>query len=188
MNDTIDSIVNDMYDYQKENNIKAECLTNSQTLLDILRNSGISNVKSMACIFVGDEGVEKKIIMKHMVLVLDNGTVIDPSYEVSSLENKRYYGTYDAYKKEGYPSFDKDGIHQFIHFIDVSNKMNQGEFCRGENLDYYNKQIAYIMNHYLERKHDLFWCEHESCLESTEPFDSEEELKEHTYKYHSPRM
>jgi hypothetical protein len=191
MTDTIDTIVNDMYDYQKKNNISAECLTNCQSLLDILRNSGVNNIESCACICVGDEGGKKKIIKKHMVLVLDSGRVIDSSFEVSSLENQRYYETYSAYQKEGYPSFEKDDIHQFIHFIDVSKKMNEGEFCRGENLDYYNKQLDYIMDHYLERKKGkkkVFWCEHEACLESTEPFSSEEELKEHTHKYHSPRM
>ena len=135
-----------------------------------------------------------------MVLLFGDDVVYEPSYEVSSLKNQMYYDTYVSYKSDGHQPFEKEDILKFIEFIDVSNKMNQGDFCRGEDLDYYNNQFNYIMDHYLERNNcsvratlepaetNVFWCEHEICLESTDPFRTEGELNDHISEFHSCGM
>ena len=202
MTDTIDTIVNDMYAYQKKNDIKGKCLTNCQTLLDISRSLGVNEMKSCACICVAYCGAEKLIFKKHIILLLSNGAVYDPSYEVYSLENKMYYHTYVSYNQVENPPFEKDDISGFIEFIGISNQMNNGDFklLQGKELDYYNNQFNYIMDHYIERNNDIaiatlgvqvevdtsevLWCEHEMCLESTESFATERELEEHISKCH----
>jgi len=34
-------------------------------------------------------------------------------------------------------------------------------------------------------EYDICWCEHEDCLEETEPFNSESELGNHTFMHHN---
>ena len=208
MTDTINAIVNDMYVYQKKNNIKGQCLTNCQTLLDISRSLGFNEMKSCACICVGYCGDEKIIFKKHMILLI-NGIVYDPSDEVFSLEDKMYYDTYVSYKRDENSHnffYDKYDILRLIEYISISKQMNNGDFklLQGKALDYYNNQFNYIMDHYLMRNNDIaiaddpvkspplrgedksevIWCCHEMCLESTESFATERELEEHISKCH----
>ena len=125
----IGTIVNDMYEYQKENGIVNQCLTNVQTLYDILKDLGIHNVKAKAYICVGNQqdGI-KKIIKKHMALIWDN-YIIDPSYGVASLNDLRYYETYEDYMMTmEYPEFKEEDIQSFNSFRDVSKEINNGIF------------------------------------------------------------
>lgn len=140
----IGTIVNDMYEYQKENGIPDKCLTNVQTLYDILKDLGIHNVKSKAYICVGNQQDGKKVNKKHMALIWDN-YIIDPSYQVASLNDLRYYETYEDYMMTmEYPEFKEEEIQSFYRFIDVSKEINNGIFCRSPGLYYYNDQFDYI--------------------------------------------
>ena len=151
----INNILNDMHNYQKLNGIHRRCLTNAQTLYDYY-----DGFKARAFICVGDlpDG-RKYVVDKHMALTLDD-KIFDPSYEVASKKNVKYYITYDEYRKSDPkpPSFNKEQINGFLKFINYANDMNNGkevfsgaslEGCCGD--DYYGNQLNYL-NHMIHRR------------------------------------
>ena len=147
----IEDLVSIMIRYQEMHDIKSQCLTNTQTLYDLLKNSSYTHVsppdvKSAACIAVGWKNNGEMMTTKnHMILKVDN-RIIDPSYEVSSLDNILYYDTYDRYKDDysGRPPFDKDDLDLFHNFTEYAKKINEGKFWPSPDLGYYKNQIDYI--------------------------------------------
>ena len=151
----INNTLNDMHTYQKLNGIEDRCLTNAQTLYDYY-----DGFKARAFICVGDlpDGT-KLVVDKHMALTLDD-KIFDPSYQVASKKNVKYYTTYDEYRKSDpeYPSFNKEQINGFLKFIDDANDMNNGKDVRCQDAegvkggdDYYENQLNYL-NHMIHRR------------------------------------
>jgi hypothetical protein len=155
----ISSIIRSMREYQKKYNIKGQCITNTQYLYDIIKNY-TNDVKTKA-VYVISENKEENIftlVGSHMVLVLDDDTCIDPSYEIFCLKNKSYYNNFenlmsnfnDKSKNILKEKFDlKKIISEHIRFKKISNEINNGEFFLSiTGKEYYNKQADYVEKEY----------------------------------------
>jgi hypothetical protein len=81
-----------MLSYQKQQNIKGMCVINCKYLLECLQiQYPKCNAKVLPVIVVEDriDNLTEFCIV-HMVIVIDEKDIIDPSYEVYSLKNIRY--------------------------------------------------------------------------------------------------
>ena len=133
-----------MHCYQKENNIKDKCMTNCQTLLDILRDYyNIKGAKSRACICVGftEVGEIRTVVDRHLVVEVE-GEIIDPSYCVDNLKNKKYYYKYiDFMNKYHYLV----SIKKFEGFKKRADEMNNNKFLVCDP-SYYDNQFIYMLD------------------------------------------
>ena len=152
------SVINTMMEYQKINNIKGECITNTQILYDIIKAiEPTLDVKIKAVIVVANDDNITYCVKGHLVLVVDNGKkVLDPSYEVASYENSNYLTNVNTFikflknnynKKQQTELFNSCGklpsiIESHIRFVNFANRMNDGDFYR--YVDYYNNLFNYI--------------------------------------------
>jgi hypothetical protein len=153
------SIVNTMIEYQKIHNIKGRCITNTQILYDIIRATNPSlDIKIKAVIVIIDDTENNIMICNraHMVLYIGNGNVIDASYEVASYKNSHYFTNIKDFISFCFKNYGKEqqielwdgfgGIKKitedFINFVNLSNEMNDNEFC--VNKEYYDNLLNYI--------------------------------------------
>lgn len=148
----IANIILSMREYQKENNIKNQCVTNTQYLYDIIKMNSISNVKTKAVyVFSGNYEEDTAIFVGgHLVVELDDETIIEPSYDIFSLKNKSYFDNI----KDLLNIFDnkvelktKININKLIYdniqFMKISEQINNGELLISDK-EHYNKQADYI--------------------------------------------
>jgi len=148
----IANIILSMREYQKENNIKKQCVTNAQFLYDTIKVNSIRNVKTKAVFVYSDNNEEDTAIIVggHLVVELDDETIIEPSYEIFCLKNKSYFDNikdlvniFDN-KVELKTKIDiKKLICEHIHFMKISEQMNNGELIITDK-EHYNKQADYI--------------------------------------------
>ena len=156
----IDNIILSMMEFQKENNIKKECVTNTQYLYDIIKMNSSNNVKAKAVLvfahYIDENGIPTWIsIGGHLVVQIDdNKTVFDPSYDIFCLENKSYFDNIKdfmdfvtIYGNKNFINI-KKLILEHIQFIKIANRINNGEF-RCHDIQFYNNQADYIENLYL---------------------------------------
>lgn len=81
-----------MHQYQKNNNIKGQCIQNCQFLYDcITKNNLPIIIKPKAVIVAYNPYPTHTMFHIHMVLQTSEGNIIDPSYEVSCIEKSAYY-------------------------------------------------------------------------------------------------
>ncbi len=137
-------IVRSMVEYQKTNNITGMCLTNALYLKDSLIASQVpAKVKSCFACYKNEK---IRAIVVHMVVQLHDDTLIDPSYEICC-QNPKYFDKYHmalsymSFNK----SFTKKVLEDYLHFVSLSEKINQGEILisRGDK-DYYYNQADYV--------------------------------------------
>jgi len=149
----ISNIILSMREFQKENNIKSQCVTNTQYLYDIIKNnSSITNVKAKA-VYVFSNGAETTtghFVSGHLVVVLDDGTIIDPSYDVFCLKNKSYFDNikdlmdrFDDKNKLNTKIDIRNMVSQHIHFMKLAEQINNGELIITDK-KFYNDQADYI--------------------------------------------
>ena len=84
----ISNIILSMREFQKENNVKKQCVTNSQYLYDCIKhNSSKTNIKVKAVlVFSSDDDTNIGVLVTgHLVVVLDDDVLIDPSYDIFCL-------------------------------------------------------------------------------------------------------
>ena len=88
----IPHITHSMREYQKKNNITRQCVTNAQSLCDIIKNNSTSNAKTKAVFVVAENNEEDAniIVSGHLVVELDDETILEPSYDIFCLQNKSY--------------------------------------------------------------------------------------------------
>ena len=145
-----------MHEYQRINKINGECVTNVQYLYDTI-NFNYPNleykpkVKAVIC-FYQDLKKHTNVINIHMVIMMNNKNLIDPSYEINSLENVLYFDSIkefiDVIGKEFMKTISiKDFIEKFLHFKDIEETINNGD-CLIVNKKYYNNQADHIENHF----------------------------------------
>ena len=147
-----DDIILSMREYQKENNVKNQCVTNAQYLYDTIKINSNSNVKTKAVLVFSDNTEEDTaiIVSGHLVVLLDDEIIIDPSYDIFCLKNKSYFDNikdlvniFDS-NVELKSKFDiKKLVCQHIHFMKISEQINNGE-CIITEKEHYNKQADYI--------------------------------------------
>lgn len=161
MNSTefVANVVLSMRQYQKENDIKRQCITNTQYLYDLIKTNTLSDVKVKSVLVVGHKNDEELcLISGHLVVVLDDGLVIDPSYEIACIENRRYFDNVNDFLKcigkvdrsQFYVDV-KTMIKNQLVFMKYAEKMNNGD-CLVVDKDFYNKQADYIEEKYKDFK------------------------------------
>lgn len=144
----ITEIANDMCLYQKLKNVKAECVTNTQILFDIINdNYPHLDVKAKPC-FVIEKNKDKKYLKTtvHILIQINNKTIIDPSYETACLKNALYMDTINDIKDflgDLFKSNSKYLITNFLKLNDYCSKMNTKKF-RVQNSDYYNNVFDFL--------------------------------------------
>lgn len=142
-----------MHQYQKANNVKQECVTNVQYLIDQLHSIGIK-CKASAVIVMSKNVINRG----HVVIILDDGSVVDPSYEIAKLQNIQYYDNIraftDIFHKECFEDeqtktdFLKLVIKDFLHFTGLADKINNslqhGNSFLVFDEEHYNKQADFM--------------------------------------------
>lgn len=158
MTTNINDIILSMYDFQRENNIKQRCMTNCQTLYDIIKDSeceiktkegNIAVIEPMAIIaFIEDEEKETLQISPHMVLKIDNDELLEASYEFSG-KNVKYLSTIQKFlNATKLLKMDKDFVKEIIRqhtgFCKIAERMKNGEFIITDN-EYYKNQMTHLI-------------------------------------------
>jgi len=152
----VGNIINSMREYQRKNNIKNKCVRNAQYLYDTIRMNSSSNVKVKAVLVYAEDAdkEESRIVAGHLVLVLEDETIIDPSYDIFSLKNKVYSDNINDFmnmfknKDEVRKDIDiKYIISRHIDFMKFAERINNGE-CPVSDKKYYNDQADYIESLY----------------------------------------
>jgi hypothetical protein len=132
----IANIILSMREYQKENNIKNQCVTNAQYLYDIIKTNSNSNVKTKA-VFVFSHNNEEDtsiFVSGHLIVILNDETIIEPSYDIFCLKNISYFDNikdlvniFDDKVKLKSKIDIKKLICDHIHFMKLSDQINNGE-------------------------------------------------------------
>jgi hypothetical protein len=146
----IQLFIKHMIEYQKNNNIKGQCITNAQYLYDYI-NHNFPNInpkaKAVVCLGNDNENNITKCIC-HMVIMIDD-IIYDPSYEIISLNDIYYFGnmkSFSSYIKK-IPLFPEDiylkTVSNFIEFIKLADKINEGGLLVCDK-DFYNNQADYV--------------------------------------------
>ena len=135
-----------MLNYQKENNIKGNCITNVQYLYDQINKNCENKVKARAVIVYN---VEKNILCHgHLVLEYEDGTFIEPSYELVKLNNNKYFTTiHDLNFKKRNKTLQKKILNEHILFCKYAERINQGEILINDK-KYYEDQADYVENYF----------------------------------------
>jgi hypothetical protein len=140
-----------MLRYQKENKVKKQCVTNVQYLFDQLILHGVK-CKAKPAIVCN----KTHIIRGHVVIVLDDGTIVDPSYEIAQLQDTQYIGNikvfssllkYDDSQSQSKEDFLKQTITDFLDFNKLAEDINKSQHCKSfiiTDKEHYNKQADYI--------------------------------------------
>ena len=152
--DTISKIVSAMLDYQKEHSITSRCMTNTQYLIDQIRhNCPDIPVKVAPVIVAGGMGDTLQCVV-HLVVLINDTDILDPSYETYSLNNKEYYGSYKVFYEtlkhlelEKGKEFSKYILNSYLRLSKVADRINKKEFCIC-NKEYYTSQADYVQSVY----------------------------------------
>ena len=138
-------IIQAMHDYQKKHGIVNKCITNTQYALDCFRaNHPTIPVKACAVIMVSQVDDAVKIWGGHLVLVVGKDTVIDPSYDTSSIPDSHYF-TSIPLVLEMLPMLRDDKellrktIKAYVDFKGYADQMNAGALLTTD-MNYYNAQ------------------------------------------------
>jgi hypothetical protein len=161
-NEFISNLVISMREFQRKNNIKNNCITNVQYLYDVIRmNRKDINVKTKAVFVFSYDDITKIPILNdgHLVVILNDKTIIDPSYDVFCLRNKMYFDNLkdlmdsitnnDDLKSnfnmdELKANFNvKQSLITHIRFKNISNRINNGELLISDK-KFYTEQADYI--------------------------------------------
>jgi hypothetical protein len=155
-------IYNYMIEYQKKNNIKKLCYLNAYYYYKKITQGGICanppKVKIVICVAripgPSTNSPERFYINhNHMVLIHPDGTIIDPSYEITQIPNINYCLTIreanDILKygitPEGKPTrLSKEQVNGFIQAIKNAKRINNGVALTKAQRKYYNEQADYV--------------------------------------------
>jgi len=148
------NIINLILDYQRDNDIKSECIANVSVLCEICRHYGI-NVKAVPAVVTSRCGDTFGFVTPHMAAELQSELgefIIDPSYEVVEMKNTEYFKTYktlvEKFENPNCPKIKEYlrgcavGLVKFKPFAD---RINQGEEIGSSN-SYYDGLCDYVVN------------------------------------------
>ena len=147
----MENIVLQMMNFQHFYKIKGACATNAKCMSDYLKKTcPDKKIEVYPAIVTSDEGIRV-----HLIILADeleeqevNAKLLDPSYDVFSLENKRYYLNIKEFvdaienpadKQNELKSLGKD----FMKYLDCANQINSGTF-ENFNAELYEKQTEYV--------------------------------------------
>ena len=139
----MENIVLQMMNFQHFYKIKGACATNAKCMSDYLKKKyPDKKIEVYPAIVTSDEGVRV-----HLIILADEA-LIDSSYDVFSLENKRYHLNIKEFvdaienpadKQIELRSLGKD----FMKYLECANEINQATF-ENFNAELYNKQTEYV--------------------------------------------
>lgn len=144
----METLILNMYKFQKNKGIKDQCVTNTQFLYDCIKHSYKTDVKPRACIVLSlPENKEELRTIIHLVVGV-NDTIIDPSYDIASLKPKKYYfdiKTYmEAIKRINVSlDFKKKIIERFMVFLRLAKRIEAGELLVCDE-KFYKEQADFI--------------------------------------------
>ena len=149
----ISDIVRFMREFQEQNCIIKQCITNAQYLYDFIKTNGIINVKVKAVIVISNNYDKISIIVGgYLVVVLDDKHIIDPSNEIFTLKDKSYFDNIKDFtnnfnletsNQENNRELIKQTIHTFLRFYKIAEQINNGELIITDK-EFYNNQADYI--------------------------------------------
>ena len=150
----ISNVVLSMREFQKNNGIKKQCVTNTQYLYDTIKMNSINNVKAKAVFVLScDNDTDTSVFVGgHLVVKLDDETIIDPSYDIFCLKNKSYFDNIkdlmDMFNDNDKVKLKSDVdikklICDHIHFIKLAEQINNGQHTITEK-KFYDNQADYI--------------------------------------------
>jgi len=142
-------IIKLMHQYQKDNNITKQCVTNVQYLYDVFKCNinEYFTFKAIPVMCIGYRGNDIIIVKGHLLLKLED-RIIDPSYEIDSLDNLHIYDNIKMFLdalsvNEALQDFiRKDVVTTFLTFKSLADQINSGGLVTDK--DYYNNQADYI--------------------------------------------
>jgi len=143
----ISKICRVMREYQEMNNIKEMCMTNTQTLYDIIKVSFPEvDVKAKAVICCNE--MEDYVIRQtiHLMIIAD-GIYYEPSYELYAF--KPMYFSSIKNLLDGFVPNDlikdnlKNTLPTFLRFVEHEKNINNGDFLITDK-EYYNNQLDYL--------------------------------------------
>ena len=141
-----EQILHAMRTYQMQHTITRMCITNTQFYLDCVKqNHPELRAKALAVIVLAED---KAVV--HLVVKIGN-KIIDPSYDINSLNDALYFNSYVTFKKasKSLPivyeneNDEKWFLNAFMEFIDFAREMNNGQLLV-VNKEYYDAQADYI--------------------------------------------
>jgi hypothetical protein len=145
--------------YQMDNNIKGQCITNCQILLD-LYNTFIKpfidiemKVKAVMVVCNFDDIQATGIVQGHLILDID-GETIEPSYEIFIFPKPIYFDNIKRFNdcvkwdksisKQEELQNKKDTFSKFLDFKKIADEMNEGKFIIVDRV-YYHNAIDYLL-------------------------------------------
>jgi hypothetical protein len=151
-----------MYEYQRKNGIKGQCLANTQYLFDSIKASFRNAPVKAKAVIIND--YDEKTIYKdnekdhieithrlvvHMVLQINEKQSLDPSAEFADLKKIQYIGhnfcsSLKKLKESGFSDeILKTTLKKYLLFISYAERMNSGELIVADK-SYYNEQAEYV--------------------------------------------
>jgi len=154
----ISKICRVMREYQKMNNTIEMCMTNTQTLYDIIKASFPDvdvKAKAVICCNTIDANADdhdRTPILKqtiHLMIIAD-GVYYEPSYELYSSRDIQYFSSIKNLLEGVIPNTLikdnlKDTLQSFLRFVEHEHNINNGDFLITDK-DYYNNQLDYIQS------------------------------------------
>lgn len=143
---TIIKITTYMNEYQRNNNIKGMCCGNTSFLYNFI-NDNYPNLKkrtkvsAIICHYLKEdrEGKHRPYFHIHLVISIDDKKLIDPSYEIDSMNDVIYLEDVIAFQKccinleewigNGFKYTIDDKkiiIKKYLDFVNIANKINKG--------------------------------------------------------------
>jgi hypothetical protein len=139
-----------MREYQKQNNIEKQCITNVQFVFDMIKKIKlIGDVKAQAAIIVSLG--ETRMIAGHLTIILEDGSIVEPSYDMFSLKDAMYFSNIKDFLLQVTNKEDKDAklkmkeiLNMHLIFVEIAEQMNNGKFVIGDDESFYIKQMDHI--------------------------------------------
>ena len=142
-----------MYAYQKENNIAGKSVANVDYLFTLMRHIDPKTKacpKTVICCTVNEAKQLRCFV--HVIIMLDDNTFIDPSYEVHSVEDKQYYDKIASFVsinekllKSCDRAFPQALFKQFIEHTKMTEQLAAGNLVpKNKDVEYLTAQSDYI--------------------------------------------
>lgn len=155
MDNKLMQLLKKMNDFQEQNNITEECLTNAQFVYKFIKNNQLGECNVRAVIVVININENKKIVCCcHFVVEFEN-KIIDPSYEYNKYPNAIYYTNYNKFIEAEFNIEDKiyfgeytkmKYINKFLKFYKLEIEVNLTNKLKRLNDEYYSRLVSLIYN------------------------------------------
>lgn len=149
--------------YQKNNNIEKKCWANVQLFRDVLMSNG-DKPKIKPAIVFGNKNDETLLCKAHVVILNNDGTLFEPSYEITLYKDATYYHSISEFMKfkktceqQGHklPTFNKDDYNKFLNFVKNAELLNNDSLHFDYSDEYYQKLGKHVfdkMVHWREKR------------------------------------